>query len=165
MGNFRGNTYSRKHKKFNPNVPGDFWDFTIDDLALYDLPAMINYVLTQTGKRQLQYVGHSQGTTTPLMLLSTVPEFDHKIKSLNFLAPVMDFEHSTTPLIYPFIRNQQLLHALRCNEFLTNADALRIISETACGDKSALRSGCDFGLKAIMGNSVNQINEVSALNG
>lgn len=125
---------------------------------------MIDYVLARTGKKQLQYIGHSQGTTTPLMLLSTVPEFNGKIKSLNFLAPVMDLEHSTSPLIYPFIRNQQFLRALRCNELLRNVDALRIFGEAVCGDKSALRIGCDFGLKAILGNSVNQLNEVSALN-
>jgi len=33
-----------------------------DEIANYDLPAMLNYVLHVTGREKLLYVGHSQGT-------------------------------------------------------------------------------------------------------
>jgi len=33
-----------------------------DEMAHYDLPAMLNYVLRATGRQKLFYVGHSQGT-------------------------------------------------------------------------------------------------------
>jgi lysosomal acid lipase/cholesteryl ester hydrolase len=34
-----------------------YWNFCIDDLARYDVPAMINYVLSSTGSAQLRYIG------------------------------------------------------------------------------------------------------------
>lgn len=34
------------------------------EMAMYDLPATINYILQKTGQEQLYYVAYSQGTTT-----------------------------------------------------------------------------------------------------
>jgi len=50
------------NKNFSPDQP-QFWAFSYDEMALYDLPGQINYVLQQTGKSQLSYMGHSEGTT------------------------------------------------------------------------------------------------------
>lgn len=33
------------------------------DMAMYDLPAAIDFVLQKTGQKQLHYVGYSQGCT------------------------------------------------------------------------------------------------------
>lgn len=37
--------------------------FSFDEMAKYDIPASINFVLNKTGQEQLFYIGHSQGTT------------------------------------------------------------------------------------------------------
>jgi lysosomal acid lipase/cholesteryl ester hydrolase len=43
--NSRGNTYSRKHVRFDPDADSAaFWNFTWDDMARYDIPAVIEYV-------------------------------------------------------------------------------------------------------------------------
>lgn len=34
-----------------------------DEMALKDLPAVINHILKATGQEQIFYIGHSQGTT------------------------------------------------------------------------------------------------------
>lgn len=34
---------------------------------MYDLPATINFILKKTKKKQLYYVGHSQGATIGMM--------------------------------------------------------------------------------------------------
>lgn len=34
-----------------------------DELALKDLPAVVNYILRVMGQEQIYYIGHSQGTT------------------------------------------------------------------------------------------------------
>lgn len=48
-------------------------------MAKYDLPAMINYILSQTGKSDLYYSGHSQGTMTLFGKLSDDPDFGKKV--------------------------------------------------------------------------------------
>lgn len=37
---------------------------SLDEMAKYDLPATINFIIEKTGQERLYYVGHSQGTTT-----------------------------------------------------------------------------------------------------
>jgi hypothetical protein len=46
MGNNRGNFYGRNHTTLNPNdkSPNRFWEFTYDEMAKYDAPAMIEYI-------------------------------------------------------------------------------------------------------------------------
>jgi pimeloyl-ACP methyl ester carboxylesterase len=39
-------------------------------MAMYDLPAMLGYVLEQTGAPKLHYMGHSMGTMTAFALFS-----------------------------------------------------------------------------------------------
>ena len=38
-----------------------FWDFTWEDMAKYDVPAMIYTIKAQTEKDKLFYIGYSQG--------------------------------------------------------------------------------------------------------
>lgn len=59
LGNSRGSTYSRRHRTLTPKQL-KFWDFSWDDMAEYDLPATLYYVLNKTGVEKLGYVGHSQ---------------------------------------------------------------------------------------------------------
>ncbi len=52
----RGNAFSRRHVALAPEQTA-FWDFSWDELAAGDLPALINYVLATTGQVQVAYVG------------------------------------------------------------------------------------------------------------
>lgn len=60
MGNTRGNTYSRRNVNGLYPYQLEFWYFSIDNLALDDLPTMMDYVLKTTGATKLAYTGHSQ---------------------------------------------------------------------------------------------------------
>lgn len=55
---------------------------------MYDLPAMIDYVLKKTKSPGLHYIGHSQGWTTLMVMLSMMPERNQKLISAHGLAPV-----------------------------------------------------------------------------
>lgn len=82
LGNNRGNGYSMRHKVYTTADPA-FWHFTYspllhhstillhlmphivrrrryDDMAQYDLPANINFILKTSGAASLSYVGHSE---------------------------------------------------------------------------------------------------------
>ncbi|CAM9670755.1 unnamed protein product [Hapterophycus canaliculatus] len=49
LGNARGNRYSHKHLRLSPTTSDAYWDFSIDELARCDTPAMIDKVLQVSG--------------------------------------------------------------------------------------------------------------------
>lgn len=57
-------------------------------MGLYDASSMIDHVLSQTGQRSIIYIGHSMGTSIGLILLSTKPEYNDKIRLVINLASV-----------------------------------------------------------------------------
>jgi hypothetical protein len=46
MNNSRGNCHSRDHKYLDPDNDDEYWDFSFHELGKFDLPAVINYVLS-----------------------------------------------------------------------------------------------------------------------
>ncbi|CAH2236234.1 jg22045 [Pararge aegeria aegeria] len=91
MGNARGVVNSRRHLTLDPDDYEDrykFFDYTFEDIALKDLPAMLDYVLEYTANEQLNYIGHSQGGTAFLVLNSRRPEYNKIFKTVNLLAAV-----------------------------------------------------------------------------
>ncbi|XP_054622952.1 gastric triacylglycerol lipase [Dunckerocampus dactyliophorus] len=97
LGNSRGNTWSRKHHKFRPDQE-DFWRFSHDEMALKDLPAVVDYILKETGQEDIVYIGHSQGTTIAFMAFSTLPQLAAKIKLFVALAPVATVAFTSSPM-------------------------------------------------------------------
>jgi len=87
MGNSRGNTWSKKHVSLDPDSK-EFWEFTWDDMARYDLPALIEYVVASTGVAQVSYVGHSQGTIQAFAAFSQNQTLSAKVNYFGALAPV-----------------------------------------------------------------------------
>ena len=95
MGNFRGNTYSKKHAWLDVNSK-QFWEFSWDEMAAHDLPAMLDYVFKTTGKtvrslftsksfysgqERIAYMGHSMGTMTAFALFSMNQTIASKVKA------------------------------------------------------------------------------------
>eukprot|EP01097_Dermamoeba_algensis_P002507 TRINITY_DN1996_c0_g1_i2.p1 TRINITY_DN1996_c0_g1~~TRINITY_DN1996_c0_g1_i2.p1 ORF type:complete len:266 (-),score=58.06 TRINITY_DN1996_c0_g1_i2:446-1243(-) len=70
-----------------------FWTFSWDQMAQYDLPASLETVLGVSGADSLTYVGHSQGCTIGLALLSGYPEWEPKINLFISLAPAPFLGH------------------------------------------------------------------------
>ena len=76
LGNSRGNIFSNSHVSKNPKDPkSGYNDYSIDNLAANDLPAMIKYVRSKTGNKKIIYIGHSQGTTIFFMNAMHNPTF------------------------------------------------------------------------------------------
>ncbi|KAJ1554805.1 cholesterol esterase [Nowakowskiella sp. JEL0078] len=66
----------------------EFWDFSLDSLAFYDLPDTVDYILKCTGAPSLTYIGFSQGTAQGFSALSMNPSLNKKINLFIALAPV-----------------------------------------------------------------------------
>lgn len=65
-----------------------YWDYSLDEQSLYDLPAMIDFVLEQTHSERVVYVGFSQSTFFMFALLSTEPQYETKLAAFVAMAPV-----------------------------------------------------------------------------
>lgn len=102
MGNARGNKHSEKHKTLSKRS-GQFWDFSWHEIGFYDVPAMIDLVLERTGAPKTFFVGHSQGTTSLLVFLSSHPEYNEKILQAHLLAPAGFMKNIPHPLIHTLI--------------------------------------------------------------
>lgn len=105
IGNARGNTFSRNHTKLDPNKR-QFWSFSFHEIAIYDLPAMIDFILIRTNQSQLIYLGHSQGGNIIFILLSERPEYNKKIALIHAMAAAVFMEKTdSNALLTPFLDN------------------------------------------------------------
>ncbi|CAH1764004.1 15236_t:CDS:2 [Entrophospora sp. SA101] len=86
LGNARGNKYSMKHIKYKP-YERRFWEYSMDEFALFDLPDTIDYILEITEAPSLTYIGFSQGTAQSFAALSINPKLNKKVNLFVALAP------------------------------------------------------------------------------
>jgi len=160
LGNVRGNTYCKKHITF-PTTSGQFWTFSWEQMAKYDLPAMVDYALKKTGQKQLHYVGHSQGS---LMMFTKAAmddsgEFQAKIKSFTALGPVARMAHMDSPLRFlaKFSGPLQMLFSLiGKHEFLPNSKLIDMWTRVTC--ETSLKFICTNSLFLMAGFDINNLN-------
>ena len=122
FGNSRGSYHSLGHVKYNPWKDALYWNFTWQDMAEFDIPAVIPYVLKATGKEKLTYIGHSQGTLQMFAHLSENPDFMKHISLFVALAPVGTVRRISVELLQLF-DDLPLFHTLELfgiNCFLPN---------------------------------------------
>ncbi|XP_055377184.1 lipase 1-like isoform X2 [Condylostylus longicornis] len=93
LGNARGSYSSRKHSKLNYKTSREYWDFTFHEIGIYDLPAVIDYILKKTSSQKLHYIGHSQGTAAFFVLASELTKYNEKILSFHGLTPTVFMEN------------------------------------------------------------------------
>lgn len=96
--NARGNTYSKRHINIKESNKKAFYNFSYHEIGMYDIPANIDYILNATNQNQLHYIGHSQGGATFLIMTSTRPEYNRKIRHSSLLAPAA-FLWNVNPLL------------------------------------------------------------------
>ncbi|XP_069316870.1 lipase member J isoform X1 [Eulemur rufifrons] len=132
MGNSRGNTWSRKHLYLKTNSK-EFWAFSFDEMAKYDLPALIDFIVKQTGQEEMFYVGHSQGTTIGFITFSTIPKIAERIKIFFALAPVFSVKYLKSPLIKMTYKWKSLVKAFSGNkDFLPKTSFNKFIGSKLC---------------------------------
>eukprot|EP01022_Parablepharisma_sp_SALTPOND_P028456 TRINITY_DN70999_c1_g1_i1.p1 TRINITY_DN70999_c1_g1~~TRINITY_DN70999_c1_g1_i1.p1 ORF type:complete len:406 (+),score=34.97 TRINITY_DN70999_c1_g1_i1:72-1289(+) len=120
IGNSRGTTRSLEHidKEHHnwENLGGKYWDFTWDEMAMYDFPSVIEHVLSVTNHEKLKYVCHSQGCAILLAYASSHLEFVNTyIEKVVWLAPGM-YVTSDPSWIVHFLFDQ--LHVLDIVKFV-----------------------------------------------
>ncbi|EDS36644.1 lysosomal acid lipase [Culex quinquefasciatus] len=135
VGELRGSHYSKHHLKL-PVESKEYWDFSWHEMGYYDLPAMIDHMLSVTNSKKLFYIGHSQGVTLYFIMTATRPECNEKVALMTALSPAVFWKHVRSPIlkmIKPLVRPgtdtiRNILNALKIFEFLPyNEAGLRIV--------------------------------------
>ncbi|KAK4052430.1 cholesterol esterase [Microbotryomycetes sp. JL201] len=95
LSNIRTN-FKMPHRHF-PRSDPRYWAWSIEQVGVYDLPAIVDYVVNRTGRKPA-YIGHSQGTGTMFLCLSRVREFIPIIGLLQAILPSWLFGHAAAPI-------------------------------------------------------------------
>lgn len=96
LGNNRGSNYGKTHRRFD-NASREFWNFSFHEFGVYDGPAQLDYVLKQTKRDSLLYVGLSQGALVYFVMMSERPEYNSKVKAMAGLAPFRKMPNFKAP--------------------------------------------------------------------
>lgn len=161
MGNARGNTYSRKHVSLDLSSSA-YWQFSWHEIGYYDVPAMIDHILKETGVPQVQFIAFSQGTTAFWVMTSSKPEYNDKVAAMHALAPVGYLGNIKSPLIKAIATFTNSLETistiLGANEIFPNGILNEITGQKLCVEEAITQVLCTNLLFLICGYDVKQLN-------
>lgn len=144
LGNARGNKYTR-HASMHRAQP-NFWQYSNDEIALYDLPAMIDYVLKVSRQQKMYYVGHSQGTTAFFALAAARPEYNEKIAMMFALSPMVYMGGIRSPLVRMIAPSSAFYNNLNNNlgngEFKPSKELVRTMGGDMCENEIGCKNMC-----------------------
>ncbi|CAH1159899.1 unnamed protein product, partial [Phaedon cochleariae] len=145
LGNYRGTEYSQGHENMN-STQREYWDYSVDDIALKDLPAMLQLVTFHAGHRgKIIYIGHSLGTTAGIIYASEYPDFAARtIGILVLLTPAYKLPNMRSPyrLLLPLVRPiLEVTNTLNVVQFIS-AGGLRNLTRPLCLSSPPLMIAC-----------------------
>jgi len=77
-----------------------FWDFSFEEMADYDMPAIVDFVLEKTGNKKISFIGHSTGTTIMFAAMSTKPDYyRERINCFIAMAPVSSLHATNSKVV------------------------------------------------------------------
>eukprot|EP01112_Ceratiomyxa_fruticulosa_P018879 TRINITY_DN6104_c0_g1_i1.p1 TRINITY_DN6104_c0_g1~~TRINITY_DN6104_c0_g1_i1.p1 ORF type:complete len:415 (+),score=38.45 TRINITY_DN6104_c0_g1_i1:239-1483(+) len=157
MGNNRGNTYSKNHTKYSPS-DHEFWQFSWDEMAWYDFPNMIDYVLSYTNSSKLAYIGHSEGTIQAFSGLVVTPGIADKLSIYIGYGPVATVSHiGNIPLkSLADFHVDTFVHLFGMDQFMPTPTQLKGLFVDFCNDCGTC---CEDVIEAICGPHKAAFNE------
>lgn len=184
LGNARGNRFSTRNIRMS-SKRSKFWDFrygkrmqpyifckstitfySFHEIGIYDLPAVIDHILSTTGESELDYIAHSMGNSALLVLLSTKPSYNLKIRHFIALAPAVHLEDMKSPLRYlaPFSTIEKYVSDFLGNGQIISDSLLKFmhqVAPSACSEPESFTANiCDNIMFALGGSNLEQLNIV-----
>lgn len=106
---FSNTNIGRNHTTLDPDDgTSTFWDFTWDEMASRDVPAMISVVTETTGATGIAWIGHSEGT---IQMFASASESNPTEEQANALSKVKIFA-ALAPVTYVSNMASKVLVAL-----------------------------------------------------
>lgn len=141
----RGSQFSKSHLDYNTGLNSDYWDFSFDEMAEFDLPALIEYVKKRDNVEKVDYIGHSQGTLIFFLEYMNNPEFLEKnINRYIALGTVPNVNNAPHFLIKLFDKSNILEH-IPIKNFMTFPPEIGQVLSPFCTGK--LKDVCNSILK------------------
>ena len=132
----RGTQFSRSHLDYDSSLNSEYWDFSFDEMAKYDLPAVINYIKKRDNIEKVYYIGHSQGTLIYFLAYMNDPEFLEKnIQKYVALGTVPNVNNAPHFLIKLF-QKSKILDLIPFKNFLTFPKEIGQILVPFCTSKA-----------------------------
>ena len=79
--NIRGSKFGKSHLDYEISLNSEYWDFSFDQIAQYDLPAIVDLIKKRDNVDKIDYIGHSQGTL--MFFLNYMSNPDYLQNSIN----------------------------------------------------------------------------------
>ena len=115
----RGTQFSRSHLDYDSTLNSNYWEFSFDEMAKYDLPAVVNYVKKRDKVEKVYYIGHSQGTLIFFLAYMNNPQFlENNIQKFVALGTVPNVNNAPHFLIKLF-EKAKILDLVPVKNFLT----------------------------------------------
>ncbi|XP_053169007.1 lipase member M-like [Hemicordylus capensis] len=155
--NNRGTTWSRRHQNLTIDQE-EFWDFSFHEMAIYDVPAAINFILQKTKQEALYYIGHSQGGLLGLIAFSVMPQLAQKVKLFIGFAPGYTLVHLKGPLSFLLSLPDEVKRFIWGNkEFCLLSNKLKATNAKACS-YAVIDRLCLQGISAFIGRNEKNLN-------
>ncbi|XP_018364290.1 PREDICTED: lipase 3-like [Trachymyrmex cornetzi] len=158
LGNARGTSYSNTHTSDNIK-PKAYWNFSWHEIGVYDLPAMIDYIVKTTGRKKMFYLGHSQGTTSFFVMTIKRPKYQNYIEEMYALSPVAYCGRMKSPLqvVAQFsVGLDYFWDLIGTHKFNPNHDFIKAIRQSVCAEKAFTQPICSNFLFLLCGFNVEQ---------
>lgn len=145
LGNARGNTYSRTHSTLNSDSRS-FWQFSWHEIGLYDLPTIVSHINRTTEAKQIDYIGHSQGVTTFLVMNILREEYQQYFRTVIAMSPIAFLNHLENPYLRFLAKNSEkvelLLELLKIDELLPSNQLNGMLANLMCSESSPSADLC-----------------------
>ncbi|KAK7863251.1 hypothetical protein R5R35_001461 [Gryllus longicercus] len=154
LNNVRGNHYSRKHENLR-RKDKEFWMFSWHEIGMYDIPAVIDYILNATQQEKLFYLSHSMGNTLFYVAMSLRPEYNAKIRLQVALAPAVYLNDTPSVPARLAIANSEyiknLVETFPTYEILPKTESAIALNYFLCSDKAFFNKLCALLFSWIVG--------------
>ncbi|KAK1138162.1 hypothetical protein K0M31_020463 [Melipona bicolor] len=155
LGNVRGTRYSRKNSFLSTSDP-NFWNFSWNEIGIYDMPAMIDRIIEETKQEKMFVVTHSQGGAVFLVMASERPEYQEKIIAHFALAPAT-FESRAGICLFKVLcllaaHGYRVGKSLGIYEVEPSNKLVQTIGGKICRDESPLQLACTTIIDLLVGS-------------
>ncbi|XP_012054536.1 PREDICTED: lipase 3-like [Atta cephalotes] len=129
------------------------------EIGVYDLPAMIDYIVKTTGRKKMFYIGHSQGTTSFFVMTTERPKYQNYIKEMHALSPIAYCGRMKSPLqvLSQFsVGFDYFWNLIGLYKFNPNHDFIKVIQQLVCAEKAFTQPICSNFMFLLCGFNIEQ---------